>query len=46
MVPEVTVAVVVAGKLVEETLVVKVLPAEFVVVTGTTTTTGVVAPAA
>jgi len=46
MVPVVTVAVAVAGKLVEETLVVNVLPAEFVVVIGTMTTTGVVAPAA
>lgn len=44
-VPAVTVLVAVAGKLVEATLVVNVLPAESVVVTGTTTTIGVVAAA-
>lgn len=46
MVPLATVAVAVAGKLVEATLVVNVLPVESVVVTGMMTTTGVVAPAA
>jgi hypothetical protein len=44
-VPVVTVAVVVAGKLVEATLVVNVLPAESVDVIGTIMTTGVVAAA-
>lgn len=43
--PVVTVLVAVGGKLVEAMLVVKVLPAESVLVTGTTTITGVVAAA-